>query len=184
MSGQGNHGRLHEGAGSVAELVGRGRTVDSVPMFAAGAGAGGYNGGRGVPFVHPTKGSGSPCHGEVWALKDAAPAPAPEPTPAPEPEQPRRPGSARSARGPTPQGWRAAVRRATTVCAMEVLSATGRTDGVTVPGPHRVFSYGSNGVVQLRQRLARPAQYRFRVSPCAARTLSATDQSRVTLSRR
>ena len=181
MRRHGNHGRLHEGAGSVAELVGRGRTVDSSPMLAAGAGASGYNGGRGVPFVHPTKGSGSPCHGEVWALNDAAPEPAPDP----EPEQPRRHESARSARGPTPQGWRAAVRRATTVCAMEVLSATGRsTDGVTVPGPHRVFSYGSNGVVQLRQRLARPAQYRFRVSPCAARTLNATDQSRVTLSLR
>ena len=38
--------------------------------------------------------------------------------------------------------------------AMGVLSATGRTDGV--PGPHRVFSYGSNGLVQLRERLGNP----------------------------
>ena len=72
MSGQGSHARLHEAAGSASELVGRGRTVDNYVMFAAGTGVGGYNGGRGVPFVHPTMKAQSPVHGEVWALNDAA----------------------------------------------------------------------------------------------------------------
>ena len=72
MSGQGSHARLHEAAGSASELAGRGRTVDNYVMFAAGTGVGGYNGGRGVPIVHPTMKSRSSVHGEVWALNDVA----------------------------------------------------------------------------------------------------------------
>ena len=40
-------------------------------MFSATAGVGGCNGGRGVPFIHPTMKAPSPVHGEVWALNDA-----------------------------------------------------------------------------------------------------------------
>ena len=32
----------------------------------------GYNGGRGVPFVHPNAGADAPVHGEVWELDDEA----------------------------------------------------------------------------------------------------------------